>query len=171
MAHYGLRSVPLNPSAPKAAIEAELAAIGAKAAIAGPMAKPTVESVDRSMVPALEHLIGCGFSIDGGPDFDDLVNGPQTDWVDLASDELAVMMFTSGTAGLPKAAMLSHGNLEVNIRQVLAHDDSTSRDGAVALGVTPLYHIFGLNVVLGFALYTGSSIVLIERFDPLSALE
>lgn len=167
----GIVAVPLNPSAPKAAIEAELAAIGAKAAIAGPMAKPTVESVDRSMVPALEHLIGCGFSIDGGPDFDDLVNGPQTDWVDLASDELAVMMFTSGTAGLPKAAMLSHGNLEVNIRQVLAHDDSTSRDGAVALGVTPLYHIFGLNVVLGFALYTGSSIVLIERFDPLSALE
>ena len=41
----------------------------------------------------------------------------------------------------------------------------------MALGVLPLFHIFGLNAVLGLALYAGSSVVLLERFDPASSLE
>lgn len=167
----GLIVVPLNPTAPRLAVEVELANVGARALVAGPLAKATLEAIDRSRVPALEFLIGAGFSFAGGPDLEDLVNGDPAPCLDVDPDHIAVMMFTSGTAGKPKAAMLSHGNLEVNVRQVLAQapDESTSSD--VALGVTPMYHIFGLNVVLGTALHTGATVVLIERFDPISCLE
>jgi long-chain acyl-CoA synthetase len=82
-----------------------------------------------------------------------------------------VLVFTSGTAGSPKAAMLTHGNLLSNLEQVAAHPDRALGAADVVLGVLPLSHIFGLNVVLGGALHAGASVVLIERFDPVSALE
>jgi long-chain acyl-CoA synthetase len=41
----------------------------------------------------------------------------------------------------------------------------------VSLGVLPMFHIFGLNVLLGLSLYAGASVVLVERFDPASALD
>ena len=63
-------------------------------------------------------------------------------------------MFTSGTAGSPRAAMLSHGNLLSNIEQVRSADASTGPDDVV-YGVLPLFHIFGLNVVLGISLARG----------------
>ena len=89
--------------------------------------------------------------------------------VERDADDIAVLMFTSGTAGAPKAAMLSHGNLLANLSQAGAASVSRSED--VALGVLPLFHIFGLNVVLGATLQAGGRIVLVERFDPASAVE
>jgi NADH/NAD ratio-sensing transcriptional regulator Rex len=86
--------------------------------------------------------------------------------VDRAPDDLAVLIFTSGTAGSPKAAMLSHGNLLANIEQTIAlrgEGDATD----VGFGVLPMFHIFGLNVVLGTALHAGASVLLVERFDPI----
>jgi long-chain acyl-CoA synthetase len=82
-----------------------------------------------------------------------------------------VLIFTSGTAGLPRAAMLTHGNLYANVRQLLASGGEQQEPGDVVFGVLPLFHIFGLNVVLGASLFVGSSVLLVERFDPVSALE
>ena len=95
--------------------------------------------------------------------------------VERADDDLAVLLFTSGTAGLPRAAMLTHGNLRANIDQIRATTASGAVDPAataddVALGVIPLFHIFGLNAVLGLALTVGATVVLVERFDPPAAL-
>ena len=87
-----------------------------------------------------------------------------------ADDDLAVLVFTSGTAGSPKAAMLTHGNLRANIDQVLVAARARSR-AEVALAALPLFHIFGLNAVLGVALAAGWTIVLMERFDAHAALE
>jgi long-chain acyl-CoA synthetase len=89
--------------------------------------------------------------------------------VDMQPNDLAIMLFTSGTAGSPKAAMLSHGNLQSNLDQLaqvrrLDHTD-------VVFGVLPLFHIFGLNVVLAYSLMRGASLVLVERFDPMTAIE
>ena len=52
-----------------------------------------------------------------------------------------------------------------------AHPGRALSSDDVLLGVLPLFHIFGLNVVLGGAFHAGASVVLIERFDPISALE
>ena len=89
----------------------------------------------------------------------------------MPTDDLAVLIFTSGTAGSPKAAMLSHGNLLANIDQALAVESAEQRAGDVTFGVLPLFHIFGLNVMLGLALQAGTTVLLIERFDPESAIE
>ncbi len=66
--------------------------------------------------------------------------------------------------------MLSHGNLLANLEQTIAlrgGGDATD----VGFGVLPMFHIFGLNVVLGTALHAGASVLLVERFDPMSAVE
>jgi long-chain acyl-CoA synthetase len=108
----------------------------------------------------------------------DLLGGEPAALVERADDDLAVLLFTSGTAGLPRAAMLSHGNLRANIDQIRAAAVSDAGDKTagpptaddVALGVIPLFHIFGLNAVLGLMLTVGGSVVLVERFDPPAAL-
>jgi long-chain acyl-CoA synthetase len=82
---------------------------------------------------------------------------------------VAVLAFTSGTAGAPKAAMLTHGSLLANVDQMLAGPDRI-RATDVVLGVLPLFHIFGLNVSLNLTLAVGASLVLVPRFEPAATL-
>jgi long-chain acyl-CoA synthetase len=90
--------------------------------------------------------------------------------VDLDPSHLAALMFTSGTAGAPRAAMLTHGNLMSNLEQSLSADGHIDRDDVI-YGVLPLFHIFGLNVVVGLGLWVGATVVLIQRFDPATAIQ
>jgi long-chain acyl-CoA synthetase len=169
----GLVAVPLNPSSPAPELESELGTIGARAIVVGPSALAVLSRLDRSTLPDLEFCIVTEQSnVAGQVLLDDLLaSEPSVPVVERADDDLAVLMFTSGTAGFPKAAMLTHGNLRSNLEQMQANEARTQTPDDVSLGVLPLFHIFGLNVVLGLSLYTGSRVVLIERFDPTSALE
>ncbi len=90
--------------------------------------------------------------------------------VERAPDDLAVLLFTSGTSASPRAAMLTHGNLVANLRQMLAVPGMMLGKDDVGLAAVPLFHVFGLNVVLGLTLATGASLVCEERFDPEAAL-
>ncbi len=167
----GFVAVPLNPNSPPRELERELADIGARAVIVGPSGRKGVHQMVRAQCPALEHVIvSQGEDIPEAIVLDELLTGAPGPLVEREADDLAVLMFTSGTAGRPKAAMLSHGNLASNIDQMAADDDAASADD-VTFGVLPLFHIFGLNVVLGRSLTRGSTVLLIERFDPVSALE
>jgi long-chain acyl-CoA synthetase len=65
--------------------------------------------------------------------------------------------------------MLTHGNLLANLEQVQASPGHRIA-GGVALGILPLFHIFGLNVVLDGTLAVGSTVVLMDRFDADAAL-
>jgi long-chain acyl-CoA synthetase len=85
-------------------------------------------------------------------------------------DDNAVLLFTAGTAGAPKAAMLTHGNLASNIRQVLDHPGLALTAADVSLGALPLFHVFGLNAVLGLGLAAGASTVLLDQFDAAAAV-
>ncbi|HEY5023526.1 MAG TPA: AMP-binding protein [Acidimicrobiales bacterium] len=89
--------------------------------------------------------------------------------VDRDESDLAVLLFTSGTAGEPKAAMLTHGNLTANLRQMLGIPEILRADD-VGLVALPLFHVFGLNVALGLALATGAALVLDSRFDAQESL-
>jgi long-chain acyl-CoA synthetase len=100
-----------------------------------------------------------------------LASGASAPLVDRDPDDLAVLIFTAGTGGAPKAAMLSHGNLLANLEQMQAHPGRALTPADVSLGVLPMFHIFGLNVLFGLSLYAGASVVLVERFDPASALD
>lgn len=168
----GCVAVPLNPVSPPRAIERELAAVEAAAVFVGPAGRAAFAGVDRGAVPSLRHVIAPdGHVPEGGTALGDLLASEPVPVVERADEDLAVLVFTSGTAGSPKAAMLSHGNLLANLRQLQAHPGRALTSDDVVLGVLPLFHIFGLNVVLGDALNAGASVLLVERFDPTSALE
>ncbi len=167
----GLIAVPLNPTNPGIAVAKELNTVGARAVIVGPAGRAAIAGVDRQDIPSVEFVIGAGFTPDGGLSLEDLGAEQVAPIVERRPDDVAVLIFTSGTAGLPRAAMLTHGNLYANLRQVLAAGGEEQQPGDVIFGVLPLFHIFGLNVVLGTSLLVGSAVLLIERFDPVSALE
>lgn len=167
----GAVAVPLNPLSPVAELERELRMVGARALIVGPTGSEQAGRIGTEAVPSLQFVIHAeGRGSADRLTIDTLLEAEPADLVARDSADLAALMFTSGTAGSPKAAMLSHGNLLANIGQVRALRGGDDQ-GDVTLAVLPFFHIFGLNVVLGAALAAGGSIVTIERFDPTSALE
>jgi long-chain acyl-CoA synthetase len=128
--------------------------------------------LDRTALPTLEIVITSQIGeIAGGIPIDDLVAHAPAPVVDRQPDDLAVLIFTSGTAGSPKAAMPTHGNLISNLEQCQAHPGRSQGPDDVVFGVLPLFHIFGLNVVLGLSFVAGATVLLVERFDPQSAVE
>jgi long-chain acyl-CoA synthetase len=77
----------------------------------------------------------------------------------------AVLLYTSGTSGLPKGAMLSHRALLANLEQIGRIDPPLITADDVALTPLPLFHVFGLNVALGLALANRCRMVTMDRFD------
>ncbi len=86
----------------------------------------------------------------------------------VAADDVALLQYTGGTTGLPKGAMLSHGNLtsSVSIYDVWGRNPQTQRKGpARVICVLPLFHIYALTVILLRSLERGDLISLHQRFD------
>ena len=79
-------------------------------------------------------------------------------------DDLAALLYTSGTTGRSKGAMLSHGNLASNARAL--HQVWGFERGDVLLHILPIFHVHGLFVALHPAWLNGSEIVFLPRFDP-----
>lgn len=79
-------------------------------------------------------------------------------------DDLACLLYTSGTSGKPKGVMLSHCNLLSNVRQCLEHVGL--RDEDVLLGVLPQFHSFGLTVLTILPLVRGLRAIYTARFVP-----
>jgi acyl-CoA synthetase (AMP-forming)/AMP-acid ligase II len=76
---------------------------------------------------------------------------------------IAVLPYSSGTTGRPKGVMLTHRNLVANVVQSSA--TIGVEGGEAVLAVLPFYHIYGLTVLLNFALKTRSALVTMPRFD------
>ena len=167
----GAVAVPLNPSSPGPELQTELAVVGARAVVVDKIGAVNWSHVDRAAVPSIELVVLADVS--NGADvvaFDDLLAADPVAAVDVDDAQVAVLMFTSGTAGSPRAAMLTHANLSANL------DQSRSAEGHISAadviyGVLPLFHIFGLNVVVGLGLCVGATIVLVQRFDPATAVQ
>ena len=173
----GAVAVPLNPLSPPPEMGRELEAITPTAAIVGPAGRRSFAGLNEDVLAAIDIVIA---PIDAGLADDELIapiafatvmDSEPAPIVELDADAPAVMMFTSGTAGLPKAAVLTHGNLDVNQRQMMQHAGNLIRPDDVAFGVLPFFHIYGLNAVLGLSFRIGAAVVLVERFDPAAALE
>ena len=167
----GAVTVPLNPTSPAPEIEREVHTVDAKVVVVEPSAAHAWSLVNRAAVPTVTCVVATETGTVDGADcaFDDLLGAEQAPIVEVEADDLAALIFTSGTAGSPRAAMLSHGNLLSNIEQGRGSDDIHSGD--VVYGVLPMFHIFGLNVVLGLSLHRGATVVLVQRFDPSTALD
>ena len=86
-------------------------------------------------------------------------------------EKLAALLYTSGTSGRPRAAMLSHRALLANIEQVAAVEPPMMHGDDVVLGVLPLFHVYGLNAVLGGVLRHRARLLLVEHYEPQAVLD
>ncbi len=90
-------------------------------------------------------------------------------WPLLSADDVALLQYTGGTTGLPKGAMLTHGNLTsaVSIYDVWGKPARVARGDVIerVICVLPLFHIYALTVVLLSSLRRGNLISLHQRFD------
>ena len=95
---------------------------------------------------------------------------PVTELVERDRDEIAVLLYTSGTTGNAKGAELTHGGLR-GAAEFLSGPILRLAEDDVVLGAAPLSHVFGLSGVMNPPLVTGACVALMPRFDAESALE
>jgi long-chain acyl-CoA synthetase len=94
---------------------------------------------------------------------------PFEEVVDRADDDVAVLLYTSGTTGTPKGASLTHHNLLSNTEASRKLIDIGPDD--VVLGALPLFHSFGQTCSMNAVVSAGATLTLIPRFDPVKGLE
>lgn len=162
----------VNPSYRERELRYQLENSGAVALISdGPMI-PTLGSAPVGRLRSVFYTRQ-GFS--GASPFSDLLKPTSFKLPDIAAsstDTLAALPYSSGTTGLPKGVMLSHYNLVANVYQLLAPgEEATPTPEDVVLAFLPLYHIYGLNVVLNPGLIGGGTLIMMPRFDTQRALE
>jgi malonyl-CoA/methylmalonyl-CoA synthetase len=95
--------------------------------------------------------------------------GDRFETVHRDGDDLAAILYTSGTTGRSKGAMLTHGNLASNI--AVLHDAWHWQKGDVLLHTLPLFHIHGLFVAAHGALYNGSKMMFLSKFDSAEVIQ
>jgi len=94
---------------------------------------------------------------------------PLTEIADVADDDTAVILYTSGTTGTPKGAELTHSNLYVQAA-ILADEVFHLTPDDVVVGVLPLFHAFGQSDAMNAPIYAGAKVTMLPRFDPALAL-
>lgn len=95
---------------------------------------------------------------------------PLATYVTRAPNDIAVIIFTSGTTGRPKGVMLSHLNLLLSMHNMAYDSDTPANSTDVVMGCLPLFHIFGQQAVMNTPLRIGGTIVLLPRFDAATCL-
>ena len=85
--------------------------------------------------------------------------------VPITPDDVAVLQYTGGTTGVPKAAMLSHANLTANSCQMILHVGHGAEQHDRIMGVLPMFHVFALTTVLNFSVDTAAEMILLPRFE------
>lgn len=167
----GLVAVPVNPGSTAAELQHLLGDSGAALAVAH-SGVATVVAGMRDTLPQLRHVaVAEGAGPDDVPRFGDLVAAAAPVPASAGSGEdLAALIYTSGTSGRPRGAMLSHRALLANLEQCSRIEPPVVADDDVVLLVLPLFHIYGLNAALGMVAWHGATGVLVERFDPVDTL-
>jgi len=122
---------------------------------------PSVAIVDDDMLARLDPH--AGVTVVSRSAFEAACAGPAPDALPDADPDIAVLLFTSGTTGEPKAAILRHANLTSYV--ISSVEFLGSEEGEAALVSVPPYHIAGISAVLT-GVYGGRRIVYLEAFTP-----
>ncbi len=85
-------------------------------------------------------------------------------------EDLAVLQFTGGTTGLPKAAMLTHQNIYANVRQAQSWFYQIERGEQKILCILPFFHVFAMTAIMNFSVVNALEIIAMPRFDIKDAL-
>jgi long-chain acyl-CoA synthetase len=153
----GLVAVPLNPGYTADELSYALADSGAAVVVAEPAAVSRLGSATATVVP---------------PDLasGEVRSGAGADLPAVPADRLAVLLYTSGTSGRPKGAMLSHAALAANHDQLDRIVPPVVGPDDVVLLTVPFFHAYGLNTGLGTVAHHAATGVLVDRFDPAASL-
>jgi long-chain acyl-CoA synthetase len=168
----GLVAVTINPGYTARELRQQLDDSGASVLVATPGVLEAVAAV-RADLTALQHtyVVGSGPAPDArsfaelGADTGDVPEAGAS-----GGEDLALLLYTSGTAGTPKGAMLTHRALIANHRQLDGVEPKIVGPADVVLLALPLFHAFGLNSSLGAVAWHGACGVLVERYDPVESL-
>jgi len=170
----GLVAVPLNTGYTRDELAHALGDSGARALVTTRASADTAQALLDDL-EALTHVVLA--ETDAAPvgvtTLDDLLaRGREAGPVPTAGggEDLAVLLYTSGTSGRPKGAMLPHRALVANLDQGSQIDPPVVASDDVVLLVLPLFHVYGLNAALGAVARHAATGLLIERFDPVETL-
>jgi malonyl-CoA/methylmalonyl-CoA synthetase len=163
----GLIYFPLNTAYPRAELDYFLGDAEPQVFICTPRALPMVQELAIARnVPHVYTL-----DADGSGSWTERCRPAQTtfDTVICQTDDTATLLYTSGTTGRPKGAMLSHGNLAAN--GLTLHRAWGWRNGDVLLHALPLFHAHGLFVACHCALLNGSLMLFLPKFEARTVLD
>ncbi len=180
--------VHLSPLDPPRVLASKLTDSGARILVAPDFATMLPQALALLADGLLDHLVvGQDAAWGAGPPtmsvppdtrivgFDELCAGPaQGSWPQRDPGDLAVLQYTGGTTGAPRAAMLTHANLTAatSIYETwFAGNGRHWQPNDKVIGVLPLFHIYMLTTVLLRCLKGGVEIMLRQRFDPAQTLD
>jgi long-chain acyl-CoA synthetase len=149
----GLVAVPVNPGYTRPELSHVLTDSGARVLVAGTPVPDTPDHPDLVRVPPVWPSAA-----------------PVPPSAEVRPDDLGLLLYTSGTEGRPKGAMLRHAALMANHRQLAALDPAPLGPDDTVLLALPLFHAYGLNTGLGAVIYHGACGVLVDTFDPAATL-
>jgi fatty-acyl-CoA synthase len=155
--------VPLNFRLTGREIAFILRDCGAEVLIADPPHRPVMDNV-RAELASVPHFLTTLSDAEDWERLDQPASGNMPAQFRTGPDDVAVIMYTSGTTGRPKGAMLTHGNIWWNNTNAMHTIDFEQND--VTLTSSPMFHIGGLNVCTLVTLQKGGEVVLHRTFDP-----
>ncbi len=169
--HGALRAgavvVPMNPQYKSREISHLLADSGAEIVVTLSDLVPIVEQVrDETNV---ETVVSIG-EAEGVTSFEEFLADGAPEIVERADDDIAVQPYTSGTTGQPKGVLLTHHNLASNTRAAADLVPGGTSTDDKSLGVLPLFHIYGMTVVMNTSLFTGATYYPLPEWDAQEAL-
>ncbi len=200
IAYYGILKaggvvVPHNPLYTEREVAQQLRDSGAEVAITLSLLYPRVAEAARTghvreivytgiheFMPPLLRLLyplkakreGQWVEVRKGPGvwpFGELLREGSPQPVEVGPDDPAVYLYTGGTTGTPKAAILTHRNLVCNCLQTAAWNSDFHPGRERALAVIPFFHSYGMTAVMNYGIWSGVTVILLPRFDPKVVLQ
>lgn len=173
-AKLGAITVPVNFRLTADEVRYVLTDSGASALLySGQLAPVAKTAADGLHVHTLAEIPSAADRAAGGAsEYEDLVASGSSSFPeqDIAADDVTVIMYTSGTTGFPKGAMLTHSNLLWQTIHAMSMFEGLSRRD-VTVTAAPLFHIGGLGVLTVPLLYLGGTSVVLEGFNPAQVIK